>query len=385
MAHEAQVRYSNLVDLKLRKTLVKKVGVICNNRYEGSPKAGSVKVPVRDTEVVVNDYDKVKGAKQTSGDTTYLTVNIDHDKAVNEIIDGFDAESVPGDLVADRLDSAGYSLGLQMDSDGSVELTTAGTAFGNTTALTEKTIYANIVDARTQQSSIGVPTAGRWLLVSPDTYGLLLKSPEFIKASDLGDAVVQTGAVGKIAGYTVFEDSTLGENVEYVAGHPNWFAVIDEWAVPVHLQDLSGSGDFIGRRHPRQEARLRKGAAMLYCTYDEYQAAGGTVPEAAFGVLCSRASRLIDSATFGRAEAHAAGCEDCRQMLADACAQIVDLFAAQAAVGAVPGAASVSNDGWSVSFSANSSLSAAVRTEAWHVLENALGADPHGLLYRGCF
>ena len=122
---------------------------------------------------------------------------------------------------------------------------------------------------------------------------------------------------------------------------------------------------------------------MLYCTYDEYQAAGGTVPEAAFGVLCSRASRLIDSATFGRAEAHAAGCEDCRQMLADACAQIVDLFAAQAA--AAPGAASVSNDGWSVSFSANSSLSAAVRTEAWHVLETALGADPHSLLYRGCF
>lgn len=122
---------------------------------------------------------------------------------------------------------------------------------------------------------------------------------------------------------------------------------------------------------------------MNYCTYPEYQAAGGTVSELAFGVLCSRASRLIDSATFGRAEHHAAGCEACRQMLADACAQIVDLFAAQAAVGAVPGAASVSNDGWSVSFSANSSLSAAVRTEAWHVLENALGNDPHDLLYRG--
>ena len=246
MAHEAQVRYSHLVDLKLRKTLVKKVGVICNNRYEGSPKAGSVKVPVRDTEVAVNDYDKQKGAKQTSGDTSYLTVTIDKDKAVNEIIDGYDAASVPDNLVADRLDSAGYSLGLQMDSDGSVELTTAGTAFGTTTALTEKTIYANIVDARTQQSSIGVPTAGRWLLASPETYGLLLKSPEFIKASDLGDAVVQTGAVGKIAGYTVFEDATLGEGVEYVAGHPNWFAVIDEWAVLVHVQDLSGSGDFIG-------------------------------------------------------------------------------------------------------------------------------------------
>lgn len=124
---------------------------------------------------------------------------------------------------------------------------------------------------------------------------------------------------------------------------------------------------------------------MLYCTYDEYQAAGGTVPEAAFGVLCSRASRLIDSATFGRAEAHAAECEDCQEALADACGQIISLLAAASAAGAVPGAASVSNDGYSVSFSANSSLSAAVRTEAWHVLETALGADPHGLLYRGCF
>ena len=241
MAHEAQVRYSKLVDLKLRATLVKKVGVICNSRYEGSPKAGSVKVPARDTEVAVNDYDKQTGAELTGGDTTYLTVNIDKDKAVNEIIDGFDAASVPDDLVADRLDSAGYSLALQVDSDGSVELTTAGTAFGTTTALTEKTIYGNIVDARTKLSTVHVPTEGRWLLVSPEIYGLLLKSPEFIKASDLGDAVVQTGAVGRIAGFTVFEDSTLGENVEYIAGHPNWFAFIDEWAVPVYVQDLPAS------------------------------------------------------------------------------------------------------------------------------------------------
>ena len=186
MAHEAQVRYSKLVDLKLRATLVKKVGVICNSRYEGSPKAGSVKVPVRDTEVAVNDYDKQTGAELTGGDTTYLTVNIDKDKAVNEIIDGFDA------------------------------------------------------------ASVHVPTEGRWLLVSPEIYGLLLKSPEFIKASDLGDAVVQTGAVGRIAGFTVFEDSTLGENVEYIAGHPNWFAFIDEWAVPVYVQDLNGSSKYIG-------------------------------------------------------------------------------------------------------------------------------------------
>lgn len=122
---------------------------------------------------------------------------------------------------------------------------------------------------------------------------------------------------------------------------------------------------------------------MNYCTYPEYQAAGGTVSELAFGVLCSRASRLIDSATFGKAEPHAAVCESCRQMLADACAQIVGLLAAASAAGAVPGAASASNDGYSVTFGSNASVTAAARQEAYEILRTVLGSDPHDLLYRG--
>ncbi len=121
---------------------------------------------------------------------------------------------------------------------------------------------------------------------------------------------------------------------------------------------------------------------MLYCTYDQYAAAGGTVPEAAFGVLCSRASRMIDAATFGRAESHAAGCEACREALADACTQIIGLLAAASAVGAVPGASSASNDGWSVTFGTGS-VSAATRQEAAEIIRTALGNDPHDLLYRG--
>lgn len=121
---------------------------------------------------------------------------------------------------------------------------------------------------------------------------------------------------------------------------------------------------------------------MLYCTHEQYTAAGGTAPETAFGVLCSRASRMIDAATFGRAESHAAGCERCRDALADACAQIIGLLAAASAVGTVPGASSASNDGWSVTFGTGS-VSAATRQEAAEIIRTALGADPHDLLYRG--
>lgn len=61
MAHEQQERYSDLCLAKMRDTLVLKDGIVFNNDYEGNPTAGSVKIPVRDTEVQVSDYDKANG------------------------------------------------------------------------------------------------------------------------------------------------------------------------------------------------------------------------------------------------------------------------------------------------------------------------------------
>ena len=248
MAHEHQERYSKLVDAKLRATLIKKDGVIFNNRYEGNPTAGAVKIPVRDTEVAVNAYSKTEGAEPTHGDTTYLTVTIDKDYAVNEIIDGYDAAAVPDNLVADRLDSAGYSLALQMENDATSVLVAAAKAMSSTAVSTESTAYNTVVDARAALSKVYVPNDGkRFLLVSPDFYALLLKDTEhFVHATDLGDKVIETGAVGKVAGFLVFEDYTLPAKVEFIAGHPNWCTRVNEWMVPVKVQDLSGSGKYIG-------------------------------------------------------------------------------------------------------------------------------------------
>lgn len=248
MAHTLQERYSQLVDIKLRALLVKKDGVIFNNRYEGNPKAGKVKVPVRDTEATVAQYDKANGISATQGTTTYLDVPIDKDYAVNEIIDGYDAAAVPDNLTADRLDSASYALALQMEKDATAVLESGATQYDDTTALTKDNIYEKIVGVRTSMSKANVPNDNRrWMLVTPDVYALVLTSPEFIKASDLGDAVVQTGAVGRIAGFNVYEDNTLtAESTEFIAGHPDWCTRVNEWQVPVHLQDVNGSGKYIG-------------------------------------------------------------------------------------------------------------------------------------------
>ena len=77
-AHGPQERYSSLVLAKLSKTTI--FSSLFNTKYEGTPTAGAVKVPVRDTEVTVGDYNKSSGGTLSEGSTTYKTLTIDKDK-----------------------------------------------------------------------------------------------------------------------------------------------------------------------------------------------------------------------------------------------------------------------------------------------------------------
>lgn len=247
MAHEHQERYSSLILAKVRKLLVLKDGIVFNNDYEGDPKAGAVKIPVRDTEVKVSDYDKANGIAPTMGSTNYATLTIDKDKAVNEIIDGYDAAAVPDNLVADRLDSASYALANSLDNDGATVLIAGSTAF-NVGSVTSANAYEVLVDLRTAMSKDNIPNDGsRYILTTPDFYALILKDKDhFVGPEGLGAEVVASGAVGRIAGFNVYEWNDNTANLQCIAGHPRFATRVNEWAVPVHVQDLAGSGKYIG-------------------------------------------------------------------------------------------------------------------------------------------
>lgn len=244
MAHTLQERYSNMVLAKLRADLVLKDGVVFNNDYEGNPTAGAVKVPVRDTEVGVGDYNTATGKSPAEGSTSYKTIYINKDKAINEIVDGFAAAAVPDGIVAERLDSGSYSLAYQLDQDGATTLL-AGATVQNETSADATNAYEKVVTARTNLSKANVPNDGkRFLLVTPDFLALLLKSDEFISASNLGDEVKQMGVIGRIAGFNVIEWNDTTANLQFIAGHPKFATRVNEWKVPVGLVDLTN--EYIG-------------------------------------------------------------------------------------------------------------------------------------------
>ena len=141
---ELQERYSSLVLAKQRATSL--FANLFNRSYEGTPTAGAVKIPVRDTEVVAgSNYNTLTGAELTAAATSYKTLVIDKDNYVNELIDGHTADSVPDGLVAERLDSAGYSMGIATDAALRDCLLTEGTSFDTTTALTKATVYEKVM------------------------------------------------------------------------------------------------------------------------------------------------------------------------------------------------------------------------------------------------
>lgn len=244
---DLMVRYAGIVDTKLRKTLVLKDGIIFNNKYEGSPKAGAVKIR-KTGEANVGDYDLENGASLDRHNSQWINIPINKDIYVNELIDGYEASAVPDGMIADRLDAAGAGIADKLDKDGAVELVTGGTQIESTNALTKSTAYDTIVDVRKAMTIAGVPNDGRrFLIVSPDVYAILLKDNDhFIRSTDFGDGVVASGYVGRIAGFNVYESANLGEDIEFVAGHPEFCTRVKEFSILPKVTDLAQSGKFIG-------------------------------------------------------------------------------------------------------------------------------------------
>jgi len=260
-----QERYSALVEAKLRAESV--FAHLFNNRYEGNPKAGAVKVPVR-TDATVGDYDIANGGTLNAPATTYATIVTDNDHYVNELIDGYVAAAVPDGLVAERLDSAGFALADKIDVMLAALCVSGGTAVtGSGTASTKSNIYSNIIDAIQTAAALKVKKSEMWLAISNAAYGLLLKSDEFIKATAGDLDRFGAGFVGMVGGVPVYETPNLPANTEFVLGNSAFCHYVAEWAVPVAVNDLA-DGKHIGASavQGRQVwgSLISKAATVLY-------------------------------------------------------------------------------------------------------------------------
>lgn len=214
--------------------------------YEIDGATGQINVPTRSAEVTISDYDILNGVELTQSATDYVALPIDKNYAINELIDGYEAEAVPDNLRANRIEAAGYSMGLKKENLAISQLVSKGTKSSDKTALTEADAYKKIASEIANMKKRNMEVSSMRVVVSADTELLLLTDDKFANTSgQLGAELVREGVIGKINGVAVKPNYLLPENVEFIVYDKRFAQKYEVWSVEPSINNLA-DGKHIG-------------------------------------------------------------------------------------------------------------------------------------------
>lgn len=224
-----------------------------NTDYEGEIRDFGDTVQVRTFgNVTVQDYTRGQSVAPedlvpvkeslTINTAKYFAFDVDDlDKAQNDIdaLQGYTARA--GVALANNVDT--YIFGSATSAHTSNVVSNGGSAIDITPNTATTAMYELAVSAGLNLDNFDVPTDGRWLVVSPYAKSILLKSTSyFIRATEMGDAVVATarlgrgareamgrGYIGQMAGFDVWCSTNLagtatGKYAMYGQGKPIAYA-----------------------------------------------------------------------------------------------------------------------------------------------------------------
>jgi hypothetical protein len=221
--------------------------------YEIDGATGAIKVPTRSATVTISDYDILNGVQLTQSATDYVDLPVDKNYAINELIDGYEAEAVPDNIRANRIEAAGYSLGLKKENMAITALVENGTTSADTTALTKADAYEKIAAEVSNMKKRNMEVAQMRIVVSADTELLLLTDDKFANTSgQLGAELIREGVIGKINGVPVKPNYLLPENVEFIIYDKRFTQKYEVWAVEPSIKDINddkhiGASHLVGR------------------------------------------------------------------------------------------------------------------------------------------
>lgn len=171
-------------------------------------------------------------------DTALTNLQIDQAKGFNFQVDDVDKVQASGDLIQTAMGEAAYGLRDKADQHIAGLYTQAASANllgDDTTPIvpTASTAYEKLVDLGVLLDEQNVPTEGRWAVVPPWFYGMLLKDTRFVSAGTARtDEVLRNGQVGEAAGFRILRSNnirnTAGVKYKIMAGHPMAISYADQ-------------------------------------------------------------------------------------------------------------------------------------------------------------
>lgn len=199
--------WSQNLNRQLRRA--RNMAALTNADYRGdiSDQGDTVQI-TRPSSISIKDYNGSVTYDDPS--STQQTLTIDQARYFAFGVDDVDEVQSNSDLVSTFTEEAGESMADDDDeyiaghyvdahSDNVIDKETIDSA----------NVYAKLVEASKRLDAKNVPSQRRVAALSAYMLSVLRKADEFIKASDLGDEVVMTGAIGMVAGFNVFLSNSV--------------------------------------------------------------------------------------------------------------------------------------------------------------------------------
>ena len=197
--------WAELTNRNLNKQLV--FGALANRNYEGKIEnmGSSVRVPSIGS-VTVGDY---TGADITFQEDTgaYQTININKAKYFALKMDDVDkAQAIPGVIEA-LTDQAIYEMADVVDTELAKLYAKCKSKVAGVIG-TDK-VSDKIIDLAVKMDEDNVPTANRWLVISPEIYGQLIKEVPTISKGENTLGINQSYFIGSWGGFTIYKSNNV--------------------------------------------------------------------------------------------------------------------------------------------------------------------------------
>jgi N4-gp56 family major capsid protein len=226
----------------LDKTLVAGQSGVTNRNYEGeianfgdTVHIGSLSNPT------ISDYVKnTTVINPQTLSTTDQTLVVDQAKYFAFEVDDVDARQVRdgGVLMTRAAQQAAYGLAEATDTFLLTKMTTGATNIVPATDVSTATpggAYAVVLKLKLLLDKQNVPQDGRFLLVSPDFYAVLLSDQRFIDAAQYGStSPIQNGEVGRVLGFAVIVSNNIPQGTAGTAATPPAMGEFSNFVVAGH-------------------------------------------------------------------------------------------------------------------------------------------------------
>lgn len=267
----------------LQKTLV--YANLCNREYEGEIRAFGDQVKINSIgDVTIGSYTKntdISSAETLTDAQRILLIN--QAKYFNFQIDDIDKAQQSPKLMSSAMQNAAYGLadvadqfvaslyteiaaGNTLGSDGTPKVIDVAATTGVLAA------YDTLVELSVLLDNAKVPTVGRWVVLPPWYYGLLLRDARFVAAGTAAtDSVLRTGLVGEAAGFQIFKSNnvpnTAGAKYKVIAGYSGAISYAEQIAEVEGYRPELRFGDAMKGLHLYGGKVTRpSGLALLVCT-----------------------------------------------------------------------------------------------------------------------